>query len=329
MINNIKIKNFNLAVFSRFLNQSLIVNTQIMMEVRDGFMRSCSFSETKSFVKLWTVPLENLIVVPEDQKEMFEKSEERANFKSYDFNFYILRGDIFKKFISVHNQEKVDLEFAFIEVHGKQQAASLTITGTTAKKSSGEGTGSQLRTSFALTSDELLTSIVSDYSAILRECTPTKDMFETLFGDVQVKEIKSIVKELHRTSAENSKFLSFRIGSKNIIISDRVFSVEYPISPEIIEKNAIAGITLNDDDPIVFNILKGDFIITGDMTFGMYTSKSSDKVIITGTYGRATVVCMTTKITESSAGMNSSADDSIGELNLTEYGLGNEDDLPF
>jgi hypothetical protein len=313
-MDNIKIKNFNLAAFSRLLNQSLLVTNQIMMEVKDGLVKSCSFSATKSFIKLWTIPVEQLIIVDEAQKEMFDMDKAKAEFRELNFNFYILKGDLFRRFISVHNQDTVDIEFSIVLVDGKKQASTITITG----KSEA---GSALKTTFILTTEELITNVVSDYSAILAACSPDKDMMEIVFLDEQIQEIKGLIKKLHKSSSENSKYLTFTIDNKAIRINDRVFTVEFPVNKEMVEKNNLAGRGLVGDASISFNVLKSDFIITGDHTFNFFTSDQTDKVIIIGKYSKAMIVCLTTKITEGSDAMDSSADDSLGELDLSEYGL--------
>jgi hypothetical protein len=316
-MDNIKIQNFNLAAFSRLLNQSLLVTNQIMMEFKDGLLKSCSFSATKSFIKLWTIPVEQLIVIEESQKELFDMEAAKRGFAELNFNFYILKGDLFKKFISVHNQESVDIEFSIKMVDGKRQASTITITGKS-------DVGSALKTTFILTTEELITNIVSDYSAILSACSPEKDMLEIMFVEEQIQEIKGLIRKLHKSSSENSKYLTFEIGSSKIKISDRVFNVEYPLNKEMLEKNRLAGRVIGDGETLLFNVLKSDFIITGDHTFNFFTSKDSEKVIIIGKYSKAMIVCLTTKITEGSDAMDSSAEDGLGDLDLAEYGL---DDL--
>ena len=111
----IKINNFQLNIFRNLLDQSLIVDNQLMLEISSSMIKSCSLSMTKSFMKLWTIPLKNLLVIPENEStdgilfpNMINKPVENI-FPT--FNLYILKGDLFIKFFSVHNSETVDLEF--------------------------------------------------------------------------------------------------------------------------------------------------------------------------------------------------------------------------
>ena len=50
MDNTVTIKNFNLNLFGNLLNQSLSVTNQLMLEFNNGFLKSCSFSQTKSLI---------------------------------------------------------------------------------------------------------------------------------------------------------------------------------------------------------------------------------------------------------------------------------------
>ena len=67
----IKISNFKLNIFRNLLEQSLIVDNQLMLEFNPEMIKACSFSNTKSFMKLWTIPLNNLIINV-DEKDSIE-----------------------------------------------------------------------------------------------------------------------------------------------------------------------------------------------------------------------------------------------------------------
>ena len=66
----IKIPNFKLNVFRNLLEQSLIVNNQLMLEFSPDIVKSCSFSLTNSFMKLWTAPLKNLLFVEQPNNDI-------------------------------------------------------------------------------------------------------------------------------------------------------------------------------------------------------------------------------------------------------------------
>jgi hypothetical protein len=103
--------------------------------------------------------------------------------------------------------------------------------------------------------------------------------------------------------------------------------VEYPMNKEMIEKNALKGKSIPEGESMSFNILKGDFIITGDHTFNFFTAPNSEKVIILGKYGKAIILGLTTKISESSDSMMSSAEDNLMDLDLSEYGFDQLDEI--
>jgi hypothetical protein len=252
--------------------------------------------------------------VDEAQKEMFDVEAAKREFAELNFNFYILKGDLFKKFISVHNQENVDIEFTIAIVEGKKQASSLTISGKSEQ-------GSALKTTFILTTEELILNKVSDYQSILQQCSPDPDMMEIMFVDEQIQEIKGLIRKLHKSVSDNSKYLTFTVDHKCIRVNDKVFNVEYPLNKEMIEKNTIKGKLLREGETLSFNILKGDFIITGDHTFNFFTSHDSEKVIILGKYGKAIILCLTTKVSETRDSLSSASDDMLGDLDLNEYGF--------
>lgn len=325
-----KIVNFNLSGFGNLLNQSLMVAPQLMIEFNESMIKSCSFSSTKSFIKLWTIPINNLIINKDAEKDEIEnqlalvpKVIKEVDYSDLDFNFYILKGDLFKKYISVHSSENVDLEFTLNKIDEKWQASSVTISGKS-------DNNSPLKTTFTLTTEELITNKISDYSAILKECTPTNDMIELVLTDKQIQEIKGLSKKLSKAIVDNSPYITFTVVNNTITVNDKVFSIVFDIDPNSV--GAINGAKLEKDEVLKFNILRSDFIITGDHTFNIFTSnkQESEKVIMSGKYGGSLILCLTTKISENSTSDQFPDDDDIDSLNLSEYGLGTmDDDLPF
>lgn len=279
----IKISNFKLNVFRNLMEQSLIVDNQLMFEFSTDFVRSCSFSATKSFMKLWTSPLINFIQKSED-------SEELQEIPSFDpFNMYILKGDLFKKFLSVHTSDTVDLIFTIVESENKKnQAAAITIIGQS------EGSN-KLRTTFTLTTEELISNKIDDYAAVIKECTPSNDMCEFVLSDNQIQEIKRLIKKLHKSSADNTAYLSFKLDveNKKVVVNDKVFIVEFDINSETESK------LLFPEKSFSFNILKSDFIITGNQTFTIFTNEQEQKVIFGARHAGAIIWCLSSKIEES------------------------------
>lgn len=305
----IKIKNFKLNVFRNLLEQSLIVDSQLMFEWSPEMIRSCSFSSTKSFIKLWLIPVESLIVKPESEEaELIPQKEEKLEFPN--FNMYILKGDLFKKFLSVHTSDQVDLIFNIQEVNGKHFAANITIIG----KSEGSN---ELTTNFTLTTEELISNSIDNYSDIIKECTPSKNMFEFVLSSTQIQEIKRLIKKLHKSSADNTVYLTFTVDSerKKIVVNDKVFRVEFDINPEL-----QADVKFPEQS-FKFNILKSDFIIAGNQSFSIYTNSEEAKVIFGARFGGGIIWCLSSKIPEQSdLNLDASVIDStIDALNMEEY----------
>lgn len=308
----VKIKNFKLNVFRSLIEQSLIVDSQLIFEVSTDFVRSCSFSSTKSFMKLWTIPFESLISKPEksEEAELFPEKEEKLEFPT--FNMYILKGDLFKKFLSVHTSDTVDLTFN-IQEGPKCQASQIIISGKSESNN-------DLITNFILATEDLITNKIDDYSTIIKECTPDKNMFEFVMSDMQIQEVKRLIKKLHKSIADNTSYLTFTIDCENkkIVVNDKVFNVAFEINPELQQEIKFPSETFK------FNILKSDFIITGNQTFSIYTDKENQKVIFGARYAGSLIWCLTTKISDSSdlnldASVVDATIDSIDDLDIEEY----------
>lgn len=306
----IHIKNFRLNVFKNLMEQALIVDNQLMFEINKDMIRSCSFSETKSFIKLWMVPFKSLIVAPEkpEVESLDDIDEQVLDFPTFDM--YILKGELFKKFLSVHSSDTVDLTFNLQEKDGKWQAANLIISG----KSEGSNT---LTTNFILTTEELISNKIDDYSAVIKECTPDASMFEFVLSDKQIQEIKRLIKKLHKSTADNTAYLTFTVDSENrkIIVNDKVFTVDFYIDEEI-QKNIEFP-----EKSFKFNILKSDFVIAGNQTFSIFTEEEIQKVIFGARYAGSIIWCVTTKIASGSE-LNLDAsivDSTIDNLDIDEY----------
>ena len=303
----IKIPNFKLNIFQNLLKQSLLVDKQLMLEITPYMVKSCSFSPTKSFMKLWTTPLTNLIVKPEviysAESMVLESENNDVVFDFVPFNFYVLKGDLFSKYMSVHISDTVDLEFNIQVKNNKHQAASLKIFSKT------EG-NSPLATTLVLTTEDLITNKIDDYSQILNECSPSKNMTEFILTDKQMQEIKRLIKNLHKAVADNTAYLTFTIDgiNKKINVNDKVFNIDFDCAFEALEQQ------------ISFNILKSDFLMTGNNSFSIFASTIDNKVIFGGKFANSLVWCLSTKISDSVMDFNSSVIEStIDSLEIEEY----------
>jgi hypothetical protein len=303
-IKTIQISNFRLNIFRKLLEQSLIVDNQLMLEFSDTIIRACSFSSTRSFMKLWSTPIDNLLN-NESKTDVIELDivpKEKLSFPV--FNFYILKGDLFHKYLSVHNTDMVDLEFILHKVDNKYQAANIIISGKSENNS-------PLVTTFILTTEELISNIITDYSLIINECTPQIDMVEFILTDIQIQEIKRLIKKLHKSTANNTAFLTFTIDVKEnkIIVNDKVFTLSF----QLIQKLQIT-------ENIVFNILKSDFIMTGNHTFSIFTNENDQKVILGAKFAGSIIWCLSSKVNENTINIDDSAMEyAISSEDLSEY----------
>lgn len=306
----IKISNFKLSNFRNLLNQSLIVNSQIMLEISSDMIKSCSFSSTKSFMKLWTIPLAKLIHVEESEDlEFSPQKQETLNFQK--FNVYIMKGDIFSTSLSVHSSETVDLEFIVRDVNGKLQGACMIITGRTENNS-------PLKTNFVLTTEEMLSNKIDDYSEVIKECTPSPDMFNFILNNSQIQEIKRLIKKLHKSTGDNVAYLTFLINpaENKITVNDKIFSVDFILSPDLL-------IQMNlPTEECQFNILKSDFVMTGNHTFTIFANNHEQKVIFGATFASSIVWCLSSKIGDGNINLDESAsvlDSTMEALDIAEY----------
>ncbi|MCK9415717.1 hypothetical protein M0Q97_03540 [Candidatus Dojkabacteria bacterium] len=312
MEQNIIIKNFRLNVFKNLLEQSLMTNNQLMLNISPTMFKSASFSITNTFIKLWSIPLKGLIIEPEDESSdgviNFDEPKQKEEFKFESFDCYIFKGDLFKKFLSVYESDEIDLEFVTQEINGKQQAIKITLIG--------NGSETILKTTFLPTTEEFISNKISDYNEIIKHCTPDKSMFTFIFSSKQIQEIKRLIKNLHKSMSDNSAFLTFMIDSENkkIIINDKVFVLDIKLSPELQTK------LLFPEKSFSFNILKSDFVITGNHDFTFYVAENDPRIILGARYGGSIIWGTSTKIETNNLNINDAAlDATIDNLNLEEY----------
>jgi len=317
-LSTVTIKNFNLNLFGNLLNQSLSVTPQLMLEFNNGLLKSCSFSQTKSLIKLWTIPYQKLIyikpnendienILDENQLSLLEEELSTLMEELPTFNFYILNGVNFKNYLSVFGGDSVNLTFNLINNNGKKQATSLIIEGFSTSNS-------PLSTEFTLTTEELISNVISDYSEILRECTPDKSFKEFHISSKQIIEIRGLIKKLHKSNVDNTAYLTFNVNNNTINIKDKVFNLSF--------KNENNNPN-NGEYSFSFNILKSDFTLIGDHNFEIYTNNETLKVIFGAKYGNSIIWCMSTKVGDytqnDSFSTDEEDDDILNSLNMSEY----------
>lgn len=289
----VRIPNFNLGIFRSLLDQNLTVNKNIMIEFTKDMVKSCAMSPSRSFMKLWMIPMANLVgSVQEDggTLDIDNLDEPKAQLPKEledmpTFNFYLMKGDLFRKYITVHNSELVNLEFTLTDASNNGlQASTLTIYGKSEL-------GSPLVTTFTLTTEEMIVDRIESYEPIIREVTPSSDMMEVVLSSVQLQEIKRLIKQLHKSSTENTAFITLTVSKDNLLIKDKVFEINIPLNETLVA---------NVNEPTSFNILKTDFLMLGNHTFTIYTSTDAQKVIFVTKFGEAMISGLSTKVSENS-----------------------------
>lgn len=298
----VKIPKVKFSVFTNLLEQSLLVTNQLMLQFDKNMIKSCSFSVTRSFIKLWTIKTTDLI----------SEDVELSDFEP--FNFYVLRGDSFKKEIQAHTSAEVDLEFKVFLKDGKFQAQSLKLTS--------ELMDSPFETNADLTTEDMITNKVDDYNKIISECTPDDSMSEIIITDKQIYGIKKQIKLLNKASAKNTSYLTFNYDNveKTIQVKDKVFNIRGFKLPENI-KEIVSKIPT---EPYSFDILKSDFVKIGNHTFSIYTETESEKVILGTKHGKAIIWGLLTKVDKEGAETANilQDDDGLDNFNLESLDIG-------
>lgn len=296
------IENFKITQFSNLLKESLMTNSSLMLNFSDGMIKSASFSKTKSLMKMWQIPISKLI---NDESELDSTLvTNKQNLEELDFNFYILKGELFMKFLDVFKSSTVTIEFTL----NNDQAVSVKFTGKTETKY-------YIETVFPLTHEEMIMNKVDDYSVVIDQCTPENDMFNVLFTQNYYQEIKKLVKNLHSIAVDNSAYLTFTITKDHIKVNDNVFDVDFP---NIEYKN------IGDNDSISFNVLKSDFLLLGEHNFIIFTDNTSQKIIMNCSYNSSIICCVCTKVGNQQIIIDED-DDELTAFDISNYDLGDFD----
>lgn len=282
MDNQIIIKNFNIRLFRQLLDQTLMVDNQVMVYFTQDIVRSCALTSTQSFMKMWTVPMTSL--VSDNQSEVVDLDVENFDgptTPTFDpFNIYVLKGDVFRRYLRVYGENPVTLK---IVVDPKtSNGITLTIIGETQA-------GSSLTSTFVLTSDEFITSKVNDLDAVIDSLTPSEKDVNFILSSDEMKEVKTLIKELHKSNPNNTSFINFKMNptDKTIAVGDAVFNVKFPLVKT--ENYNIPS------DMIDFNILKSDFIVSGGHTYTFHTTNDKDYAIMLTAFSFGVIGCIVKK----------------------------------
>lgn len=302
----LEIDNFDILLFKKIIKQSLFVSNELILEFNNDSVKSCSFSKTKSLIKLWGTPYTTFIKCDENSLDLLEDPKNNIKFigEEFDlFNFYVLKGEYLLKFLdvfSINHHSKLRI------YHTDGKASHIEIFGYTANDS-------KIKSKFDLTTEEFITNKVSDFKQILREVTPTKDLHEIKINQNTIFEIKSLIKNLHKSMVNNTTFITFTFDDNGkLSINDKVFNLD---------------VVYESTEPVPnfsFNMLKSDFMLIGEHNFSIFTNENSPKIIFNALFNNIIISCMSTKIADDINNDDFDANDidSFSDnLNLEEYGL--------
>ncbi len=276
---NVIIDAFNLQMFRAFVEQNLMADNQIIIRFDMDMVKSVAMTRSESYIKMWQSPLSNFkYVEKEENTEVidFDAEDNNPDIVTFDpFDVFVLKGDIFKRYLSVFSQDPVTLEFTINNREGKiNQAAKLKITGKSIL-------GSRLETTFTLTSEEMIINKVEDYGKITAKMTPEENAASFILSIDDIQEIKRLVKDLHKTNPENSSYLQFNIdvSKGTVTVSDRVFDITFLLN-NYNDVNA-------PKENLEFRILKSDFVVTGNHSYTFYYNPGF--VIINSNYKKCII----------------------------------------
>lgn len=319
----VKLKNVDLNVLNNLILQSLEVSNQLMFEFTPEILKSVSFSSTETFIKLWAINIPDLIrtrrIMSEDEEiteELdFEPTttilEESIKEFTETFNFYLLKGDSFKNFLSVFAGETIDIDFNLIEgSDGKLQTHSITVYGKTEFDR-------ELQAKLNMTTEEMITNKVSDYSQILQMCKPSESMSEITMTLNSLKELKKIISNTNKSHSNNSSFVSFKLEDNKLRIYDKVFDIVFD------------DLIINNFREFEFNILKSDFKLIGNHSYKIYSNEDDSKIHFGTQYGKAIIWCLSTKPISTNDIMSDNTD-TLSSDDLSNYGIEDDfDDIVF
>lgn len=312
MTHIVTLKNIDINVINNLLQQSLEVSQQLMFEFSPTILKSVNFSSSQTFIKFWTITIDKLIKYDEPEPidelnldDIVESTPKININESFNktFNFYLLKGDLLKSFLSVFKNDLIDIEFNLIDGQdGKLQAHSITVTGLTESDK-------KLVAKLDLTTDDMITNKISDYSQLLEICKPKNEMTEISLPNSHLKELRRIINNMNKTISNNSSFVTFEIEDSQLKINDKVFDITFD------------DIEINSKNNFSFNILKSDFKLIGNHSFKIFTGEVDKEIHFGAKYGNAIIWCLTSKPKNSEELINESSENMLSSDDLSEYGL--------
>jgi hypothetical protein len=341
---DLTLKNFNLSLFKSLIDESMIVNNQIVMSLSDKEVKCCAMSTDKTLMKMWSIELSKLLDVETAKPSKLSKLptvEEIAEFdnifasnvedlgqptvtetemfpeavveqpkketpKFDEFDLFILRCEHFKKFLDVHSTENVTIDFNFqVSNDTRKRAAELIINSTIG----GDG---NLSTKYILSTDEMITVNINDLQKTIEKLEPTDKMYSVVLGASQIQTIRNMIKSLHKANPMNVPYLNFVIDPQKFIvtISDTVFNLDY--------KLASTNVKNLPKTAQEFSIFKSDFASLGNHDFTIYVDENSSNLAL---FLNPVVKCIVTFLPEQQK-KDAAIDNSINnvdDINIDDY----------
>lgn len=308
VIKNVKLRNLELI-----LNQAILVKKSLMIEFKNDFIRSCSVTDSATFMKIIMIPTIKIC------------DNENADNIQIDnpFDFYLIKGELLKPVFNFFSKTAtVELTFELeesIEVSGRFIAKTMTIKGQT-------NDGSEIATTIPLTFEEMITESISDYSTEIDHLKPSQNNHQITLTQPMVDEVKGLIAKLNKTNPNNSIYVNVLVEKQSITFSDRVFKVKYDLEQPIE--------TINE--PFTFNIVKTDWIRLSvskqnDIICYLDTDTSSKKVIFVTPYLGSIISSLMLKVEGVQSGIlddNDKMDDTMSneideisslELDMSQY----------
>lgn len=306
---DLRINNFNLGAFRSLIEESMIVNNQLIMSLSSDDAKCCAMSVDRTLLKMWSVPLSQLIgqappklsklsklptaediaefdnifspnideidapAKPEEEKPKPKTKSKPApteTLKFDEFDLFVLRAEHFKKFLDVHSDVDVSIDFNFQESDEQRKRAAEIIINSTID---GEG---RLSTKYILSTDEMITMKIvdADIQRVIEKMEPTDDMYSVVLNSHQISTVRNMIRSLNKANPINIPYLNIVVDPTKftINISDTVFNLDYKLST-----TNIKTLPKNKHE---FSIFKSDFAAFGNHDFTLYLKEENNYVIL-------------------------------------------------
>jgi hypothetical protein len=312
-MNNVKIENFRLGMLLDILRESLIVDNHILLNFSKGNIKCISQTTAKTLTKYIEVDLDKFIALKEPLTGSgvidLDSEPVKPVFDFEPFDVYFLNGQALRKFLGVFGNDLINLEFSIVDGKSKDgfQANSMKISGHSKA-------GSPLITSFTLAEDEMSTNVIDDYDELLAEMTPRDNMSKAIIEKGTMSEILNLVKDLHKSIANNSPLLSFEAKDQSIRAFDKVFDIDVKCVTDLKEEHMTK-----------FNITKADLLVCGVHSFDFYWDNDNiGRFVTDAVNGR--MYCLFSMSDSHNISINTMQDDgtlstTLDNMDLAEYKL--------